>query len=50
MTEKPQTFICKEIISTGNYAPSKCIIYFDKAAALIDIVEIGKRKYTEFAS
>ena len=39
--------ICKEIISTGNYAPSSCILNFDKAAALIDILEIGKRKYTE---
>ena len=38
---------CKEIISTGNYAPSSCILNFDKAAALIDILEIGKRKYTE---
>ena len=32
--------ICKEIISTGNYALSSCILNFDKAAALIDILEI----------
>ena len=44
MIEKP---VCKEIISTGTFAPSNCILAFDKAAALIDILEIGKRKYTQ---
>ena len=45
--DRKTTKVCKEIISTGTFAPSNCILVFDKAAALIDILEIGKRKYTQ---
>ena len=45
--DRKSTKVCKEIISTGAFAPSNCILVFDKAAALIDILEIGKRKYIQ---
>ena len=37
----------KEIAETEVLAEKNCKLQFDKAAALIDILEIGKRKFTE---
>ena len=45
--DRKTTKVCKEIISTGTFAPSNCMLAFDKAGALIDILEIGKWKYTQ---
>ena len=39
--------LCKEIAETGVLAEKNCKLQFDKVAALIDILEIGKRKFTE---
>ena len=42
--DRKTTKVCKEIISTGTFAPSNCMLAFDKAATLIDILEIGKKE------
>ena len=38
---------CKKIVETGAFPETNHKLQFDKAAALMDILEIGKRKYTE---
>ena len=40
--------VCKEIIATGTYANLSKIMPIDKSTFLLDILEIGKRKYTNF--
>ena len=39
--------VCKEIAETGVLAEKNCKLQLDKAAALMDILEIVKRKFTE---
>ena len=39
--------VCKEIAETGVLAEKNCKLQLDKAAELMDILEIGKRKFTE---
>ena len=39
--------VCKEIAETGVLAEKNCKLQLDKSAALIDISEIGKRKFTK---
>ena len=39
--------VCKEIISKGNYSPICSTLPYDKAAYLMDFLEIGKLKYIE---
>ena len=39
--------VCREIVKAGFLAEMNSELQFDKAAALMDILEIGKRKYTE---
>ena len=39
--------VCKEIISKGTYSPTS-IMPLEKSMFLLDLLEIGKRKYTDF--
>ena len=40
--------VCKEIIATGTNANLSKIMPIDNSTFLLDILEIGKRKYTNF--
>ena len=40
--------VCKGIIATGTYANLSKTLPIDKSTFLLDILEIGKRKYTNF--
>ena len=39
--------VCKEIISQGTYSPTS-IMPLEKSVFLLDLLKIGKRKYTDF--
>ena len=41
---------CKEIIRRGTFADDSKIISVDKSTFLLDLLEIGKRKYSSFRS
>ena len=40
--------VCKEIIATGTYANLSKTLPIDNSTFLLDILKIGKRKYTNF--
>ena len=40
--------VCDQIISTGKFSNESKIMPLDKSTFLLDILEIGKRKYTNF--
>ena len=40
--------VCKQIIAKGSFASEKNSMPIDKSAFLLDLLEIGRRKYTNF--